>query len=330
MDIKNRREMKEQADSVLQNAACNPQRLTLIYSGVVLGVSLLITLINFIISKQIASTGGLSGMGMRSVLTTIQSVLQFANTLLLPFWEAGFIAATIFMVQGKSAAPDTLLNGFRRFGTLLLLFIMEGILISSLGFFAFNLGMGLYALLPISGNMTAAMTEMMELAQSTGQMPTNPAMIMNLLRTMLPGIVISLIFYGLLAIPAMYRLRMARYLALDNRKVGTMMAFMVSIRMTRKHCMDLFKLDLSFWWYYLLQGLLILVCYGDVILGLLHVELPMSADVSYFLFYGIYALLQFGLMLYAKAKVQTTYSVAFDRLKFNLTNELTASIPEQT
>ena len=114
MDIKNSRDMRKQAKDALASASYNPRKLALIHGGVMLGISLLITLVNFLLSKQIDSATGLSGLGTRTTLGTIQSILQIANTVLMPFWEIGFLAAAVNMVRKEQTGPRTLLSGFHR------------------------------------------------------------------------------------------------------------------------------------------------------------------------------------------------------------------------
>ena len=329
MDIKNCREIRQQADSALSSASYSPRKLAMLYGGVLMGFSLLLTVINFILARQIDSTGGLSGLGMRTTLTTIQSMLQFASTVLMPFWEIGFLAAAVGMVRNQKTEPGTLLQGFSRFGSVLWLLVLQSVLLGAIGVLCFNISMGIYMLTPLSSSLIEALGPVMETANATGQIPMDDATMSMVLGKMVPGLVIFLVLYLLIAIPLLYRFRMARYLVMDTPRMGGMTALFCSARMMKKNCINLFKVDLSFWWYYVLQTLFSTLCYGDLILKMVGIKLPLPPEAAYFLFYVLYAVLQFLLVTYAKAKLETTYAVVYDRLRFNLEQSRQQIVPPQ-
>ena len=55
--------------------------------------------------------------------------------------------------------------------------------------------------------------------------------------------------------------------------------------------------------------------YGDLILGLMGISLPISADVSHFLFYVLYLAAQLGLYVFARNRVECTYAAGYDALR---------------
>ena len=55
------------------SAAHRPGRVILIHTGVVLLLSLVLTLLDYFLDRQISNTGGLSGMDQRSFMVTVQS-----------------------------------------------------------------------------------------------------------------------------------------------------------------------------------------------------------------------------------------------------------------
>ena len=75
MDPHDRRALKSAARESLAAAPYDPRKLILLHTGVTIAVSLIGTILNFVLSKQIENTGGLGGMGLRSMLSTVQSVL---------------------------------------------------------------------------------------------------------------------------------------------------------------------------------------------------------------------------------------------------------------
>ena len=87
-------ELHNQANARLENAG-NPKRLALIHTAIALGASFLLTLINYLLSLGIADTGGLDGVGTRTLLSTAQAMLELAVMLALPFWQLGIFYAAL-------------------------------------------------------------------------------------------------------------------------------------------------------------------------------------------------------------------------------------------
>ena len=85
--------------------------------------------------------------------------------------------------------------------------------------------------------------------------------------------------------------------------------------MLRGNRIRLLRLDFGQWWYYLAIGAANVVCYGDRILPLLHVELPWSADVSYYLFYFAYLLMMMGIYWRLRNRAEVTYALVYDTFR---------------
>ena len=77
----------------------NTRPLALLHTGVTVGVAFAIMLLQYVLAEGIGNTGGLSGMATRSILETIQLVLQWANTILLPFWSLGFMYVALLSAR---------------------------------------------------------------------------------------------------------------------------------------------------------------------------------------------------------------------------------------
>lgn len=69
MDIRNTRQLKEFSAERLANAR-DGQKIVLYYSLITVAVSAAATALSYVLSQQIARTGGLGSMGVRSALTT--------------------------------------------------------------------------------------------------------------------------------------------------------------------------------------------------------------------------------------------------------------------
>ena len=100
MDIRNRRGLKEEAGRSLARASYNPRKLALIHTAVTVGVALLVTLLNYYLNHQMDNTvSGLSGMGSRRILATVQTTLQYIQAFAMPFWEIGFVFVALRLLR---------------------------------------------------------------------------------------------------------------------------------------------------------------------------------------------------------------------------------------
>lgn len=310
MDIRDKNSLKTAADQALSQASYHPKKLALLHAGAALVLSLVLTVLNFILSRQIDSTGGLSGIGLRSVLSTAQSVLSIANTLILPFWEMGFVAAAIALARREQATPDTLLSGFRRFGPVLRLNLLQGAMYMAVAFLCVQLSVGIFIMTPLA---TPLMKLVEEMAMAGTTVP-DAAAVDAIAQLILPAYIIFALVFCLLAIPLSYRFRMASFALMDSEKIGALQAMGKSHKMMRYNRLSLFKLDLSFWWYYLLQALSMVIGFGDTILSALGVTLP-NSDVAFFGFYGGHLIFQLGLAWWMQSRVQTTYAMAYEAIR---------------
>ena len=97
--------------------------------------------------------------------------------------------------------------------------------------------------------------------------------------------------------------------------MGALMALRESKKMMRGNRLQLLKLDLSLWWYYLATAAATVVCYGDVLLPMLGVQLPVSETVSFFGFYALYLAVSFMILFFLRNRVEVTYALAYDAVK---------------
>ena len=299
--------LKDQAYSLLDTATYNPKKLVLLHAGVSLGASLLVSILNYILEFGIAQTGGLSGMGMRSVLTSAQAILELAAGVLLPFWNIGLLFAALSWARGRNATPYYLLQGFRRFSTILGLYFVQGGIYIALGIAVYYVSSVLFMLTPYSAPF---MEQLESLYESATEL--TPQMMTELTTHMTPLLILFGVLFAAVAIPVAYRLRFAQYAIMEGS--GTVASMVHSIRITKGSVLQIVKLDLSFWWFYLLQALTVAVCYCDQILPALGISLPFSEDVSFFLFYVLGIVAQCVLLWQYQANVSTTYCLAYRAL----------------
>lgn len=318
MGIVNTRSLKEYASLRLSEARYAPRKLALIYTAVAAGIAFLLTLVNYLSQWQINSTvSGLSGMQSRTIWATLQMALQTLSSIVLPFWNAGFLFAAIHLVRGEKAEPASLLEGFRRFGPVLRLQLMRGMIFFGMAIACMYIGSFVYAMTPLARPMVELLLPMMESGMTMEQMQEAIYVLPyeELMQLMKPMVIIAAILFALVAIPSIYRFRMADFIIMDEPRVGAIIALVGSGQLTRRNRWKLFKLDLSFWWFYLAEGLCYLMIHAPKLLGALGVP---ADGVSQWVWLGIYILallLQVAVYWRSYSYVQTTYAAAFDVLR---------------
>lgn len=315
MELLDSRYLKGLAGERLSQSRCPHKTVALLYGAVGLGAALVVSLLQYVLNQQIGNTGGLSGLGARSVLQTVQTVLQYAVNIALPFWEMGFLFLTLRLARGEAADKGDLTAGFRRFGPVLRLLLIEGLLYSGAGIACLYAGAFVFAMSPLSFKMVEVLTPMIENGDSMEQIQEAIfAMPMEeLLGLLLPFLIIAGILFAVVGIYLFYRFRLARLLVMDKKGMGAFAALILSGRMTKRRKWKLFRLDLSFWWYYALMALSVAVMYADVALQLAIPE-TVSRDLLWLVCYALGVLLQLLLIWRRGSYVQTTYAAAYDQL----------------
>jgi len=306
--------LRRQAGEVLQKAAYNPKRLVLIHTAVAAGSIFLVNIVNYLLSQQIAQTGGLSGVGMRSVLATVQSVLELGATVMLPFWELGLIFSALLWAKGESSAPADLLAGFRRFGAILRLRILQGVLFFIIAFGVFNISYIIFVLTPFSDSLLAQLEPILEQAAASGQPDVliTEELLMATAKNCMPLFIIFGVLFAGVLIPVFYRVRFADFFIMEGN--GAVKSLLESFKITKKRSLQVAKLDLSFWWFYLLQILSIAIGYGDLICSAFGLALPLSSELRFVLFSALSLLAQGALLWQCQGVVLTTYSLAYRTL----------------
>ena len=117
------------------------------------------------------------------------------------------------------------------------------------------------------------------------------------------------------SIPIFYHFRMANYLIMDTPGCGAIAALVGSVKLMRRNCVKLLKLDLSYWWYYAALTVIASISYTDLLLSVLGIASPLSPELTLLTTYGIYCLLQLGLDYLAKPQVEVAYALVYDSLK---------------
>lgn len=273
-----------------------------IHSAVAVGASVLVMLLNEVINN-ITPGGGIRNMNLHSLLATIQVVVQLAVSIGLIFWNVGLINGALCFTKNQSVELSSFMEGFRRFGPVLIcrlfrtLYLFAGWMLGSfLGAFAVSF-------LPMPGFVMRDV----EAFDLEGFME-NPIYDFPTGIWVLFGcyLAVSLIIAALLTIPKLYSLRLSEYCLFTIPNAG-IRSPSISRMMMRKNRMELFRLDLSFWWYYLADLIITLL----PVAGLLITFPGMAIEVSSVLFsFGALAL---RIVLYglAKPKISACYALFY-------------------
>ena len=317
MAVLNPRELKDTAQRRIQEAPYDPKKLILIHTGVIVVLNLIINGLNLYLSEQIGTTGGLGGLGLRSVLQTAQTVLSYFSTFFTPFWAAGLLFSMVSVSRGLDARPGSLLQGFRRFGSILSYTLWEILIYTFLCMVVFHVLTNIYLLMPIAQPFVAQIEGLLtnpDLFLANGSINPAAVSLEALLPYMIPLLILYLAVIIPLAIFVSYQFRMGVFLLVEGIYRGAFGAFWVSAKLMNGHKWQMLKLDLSFWWYYLLEGLLMLVLYLDVILSSAGIALPVSGVVAYFITIALYGGLQLALHWWKKAHIDVTYATAYEAI----------------
>ena len=286
----------------------NSRQLILLHVGIPGIISLVLTGLSYYLSLQIADTGGLGGMGLRSMLGAMQNMLQVLSMVFSIFWGIGLTAIALRWSQHQTAYKNDLLIGFRFFGPVLRTTLLKGVIYFSTAFLGFQLASMIFSMTPLAESTMEIINQM---TNDATYIPSDEAL-MQAMTSFLPFLVIVM---AVLMIPVFYRLRMTDYVLMDHPKNGAFFAVRASIFLTRRNCFKLFKLDLSFWWFYLLEVLVAAIYYGDLLLQMANINTGLSSEILMFIACVIGLGLQVALYTWRQCQVSTTYAMVYESLK---------------
>ena len=318
MNIRDRRAIRDTAAHALDHAH-NAGRIVLVYGLICCGLSLASTIVSALLGNRISGTGGLGNIGLRSILSTGQSVLPLLNLIVTACLGLGYHTVMLCFTRGFDASTNTLMSGFRHFGAVIRALLLQVAVYIGAGFIAMNISSYIFMATPFAADFTAVMEPILSsmTVMDTG-LVLDDATLMAAMETMIPMLWILLAVSLLLMVPLYYRFRMVDFCLADDPRLGAIHALAKSRRMMRRNCFQLFRLDLTLWWFYAAQLLISLVCYGDILLPMVGITLPWSNEVSYYLFLVLSLLMQIALYYFGTNRVFSVYAVAYDVLQEEL------------
>ena len=296
-------------------AAEHSQKTVLIYAGIVTALAALVTLVNVTLDLQISQLGGLSNMGLRSILSTIQSVLPMVQGLFIMCLELGYIAAMLRISRQQYTTPQTMKLGFDRFWVLLRFSLVQSAIYMLAAIAACWIATQVYLITPFSDAIMSMVTPEMADPNVVMDLLQDPVFTSQMVSAMVPLLVIVGILYAVVCIPITYSLRMCRYVIIDKPGKGAVFAIKESRKMMKGSRMRLFKLDVSLWWWFAISFGSTILAYGDSILPMLGISLPFSTDAAYLIFYGLYLIVQFIACYFLRNRVEVVYAQVYNALK---------------
>lgn len=295
-------QIKQQAKKALESPQPAPGRVTAIHTAVIVGAAVILSALQFLLSLP-TPAGGLSNMGTSAFLETLQTLLSMANSLVLPFWQAGLVFCAILWARGQSAQPRQLTQGLRRWGPLLRLYLLKGILLLPLLLAAGYGATFLFLLTPLSQNLMEALAPLASAENPLTVMSQLP--LADLFWGMFPLFLLMGALFCLLFVAVMYRCRLADYLILSGATNSALLALGLSRQILRGHVMELLRLDLTFWWFYgaslVLNLLMLLPAFA----------LPATQTALSLVCYGVYLAGTFLLYWKTRGQVETVYALYF-------------------
>lgn len=310
MNIRQPKTVKAAARERLSRAG-QLRQILLIYCGILLASCLVVTGLNLILNNRMSHSGGLGNLGTRSMLSTIQTLLPVAQNLVLLALDLGLLAAMLRISRGQFTSPQTLRTGIARFFPLLRLTLLQIPIYLVLAFAAAYAAVIVWLLTPLANSAMEVMLPLVsggaDPQQAVNALLADEAIMMDFMRALIPMYILALAAMAAVMIPVSYRIGMAKLVILDDPRAGAFRALSESFKMTRRNCMAFFKLDLSFWWYYVLMLLI-------SVLPLLELFLPVSEAVGWML-YAAALLVQVLVYYFLRPRLEVSRCLIYDAIR---------------
>lgn len=310
MSIPSAKYLKVKAANRLKTGK-EPQKVVLIYAAILAAAALAGNLAGYLLDGQISQAVGLQGMNTRAVLSTANVVVTIAQLLLVEGLALGYCAAMLRIARGQYASGSTLKAGLERLWLLVRTRLLEGVILTAMSFALCMVVVNIYMLTPFSNRLVLSM---MPLAEA-GELTTEA--MLSLWSTAYQVLLPVTVLYVVALIPLLWYFsavyRLVNYLLIEKPQLGALGALRESRRRIRGSKRMLLRVDLSFWWYYLLQAATTLL-YPGLILAALDVTLSVSPTVFLVAALVIYLAADFAVRYFFSNRVAVTYALFYDSL----------------
>lgn len=310
-------EIKEEARARLAQA---PQRAKIlqVYCGILLVLCVIFTGGSYLLDGMMANAGGLGAIGKRTMIQTFQRLLPILNIFAMMVLELGMWNAMLRISRGQYASPQSLKMGLSRFFPWFRFQILQVLGLIAIGFVLMYVAMAIFFMTPFAKaalelTMPLAMeyTDPMVIAE---MMMADETLLMSMYEALIPMYIIMAVLMILAWVPISYRLRVANLIILDDPTAGAFKALLRSFRQTKICWKWYVRLDLSFWWYYVLLVLSTALSYLDILMAAVGRPLPMDATAASLLSYGLYLVVHLAICYFLQPKVQVSTAILYDAL----------------
>ena len=310
------RELKQQARERLE-ACPQEKKIGLLYGGSLFVISVVYLLADLLISRLTPQTGGLSTIGTRSFMSALSGILPVVTYLLSMCLGFGYMGGMVRISRGQYASPNALRTGFERFWPLLRLTFFKGLIVLGFSMGAFYLATILFTLSPFSDRLIQALEPVVSVGSllSEGTMELTEGVIDAVNASLLPLMAIFLVIAAVFVVPLLYRLRMTDYVLYDHPEAGALYAIRESKKMMRFHRLSVFKLDLSFWWFYLALALSYALNYAPMFLSVSGISLPVEGEALSVLCFLLSCAAEFVVIYFLRSRMEVTCALAYNQLK---------------
>lgn len=308
MSIPSAKYLKVKAANRLKTGK-EPQKVVLIYAAILAAAALAGNLAGYLLDGQISQAVGLQGMNTRAVLSTANVVVTIAQLLLVEGLALGYCAAMLRIARGQYASGSTLKAGLERLWLLVRTRLLEGVILTAMSFALCMVVVNIYMLTPFSNRLLLSMMPLVE----AGELTTEA--MLSLWSTAYQVLLPVTVLYVVALIPLLWYFsavyRLVNYLLIEKPQLGALGALQESRRRMRGSKRMLLRVDLSFWWYYLLQAATKAL---GLILAALGVTLSVSPTVFLVAALVIYLAADFAVRYLFSNRVAVTYALFYDSL----------------
>lgn len=310
MSIPSAKYLKVKAANRLKTGK-EPQKVVLIYAAILAAAALAGNLAGYLLGGQTSQAVGLQGMNTRAVLSTAKVVVTIAQLLLVEGLALGYCAAMLRIARGQYASGSTLKAGLERLWLLVRTRLLEGVILTAMSFALCMVVVNIYLLTPFSNRLVLSKMPLVE----AGELTTEA--MLSLWSTAYQVLLPVTVLYVVALIPLLWYFsavyRLVDYLLIEKPQLGALGALQESRRRMRGSMRMLLRVDLSFWWYYLLQAAT-KVLYPGLILAALGVTLSVSPTVFLVAALVIYLAADFAVRYFFSNRVAVTYALFYDSL----------------
>lgn len=300
------RNIKHSATQLLQQNQGSYRHLVRTHSFISTGTWLLLFIICYVI-QNLTPDGGLSNLGMHSILLTIQVSLILLRLFMAPLWEKGLTFVALEFVRGHRNTPKELNEGFFHLKPTSGSMFIQGLQYFLMYFISGSVTSLVLTLLPLSQTFYSDITKLL-LDPST---PLRG-------RMLIAAGVYSIVFLCILlylCLRVFYRYRLTGPIILDNENISGTKATFNSRRLMRGHKKALLKLDLSYWWFHFPSLLGLVVPIFVLFITGSEITLSFKQEATLIMIAALTWLMRLMIHYFTKHKVCAVYVLFYEQLK---------------